>query len=248
MLIDQTIVFYVALAVVICLIGLSKGGFGGSTGALATPLMALILPADQVIGLLLPVLIIADVFAVALHWKKWDKRLVILLLPGAVVGVLMGTFFITNVSPLVLRRALGILALPFAGYKFFESFVLGAFHYQARNWHGLTAGTVIGLYSSLAHTGGPPITIYLLMQNISPRVFVATSALFFMIINWIKVPTYFYAHLFNFELLGQVAWLLLLLPLSVWAGKSIAAKINKVLFDRIMVFFLALSGILLLLG
>jgi len=36
--------------------------------------------------------------------------------------------------------------------------------------------------------------------------------------------------------------------LSVWAGKSIATKINKVLFDRIMVFFLALSGILLLLG
>jgi hypothetical protein len=248
MIIDQTIVFYVMLAVVICLIGLSKGGFGGTMGALATPLLALILPANQVVGLLLPILIIADVFAVASHWKKWDKKLVILLLPGAALGVLIGTMFITNVSPLVLRRALGVIALLFAGYKFFEPIILGAVHYQARNWHGVIAGTVAGFSSSLAHTGGPPITIYLLMQDISPRVFVATSALFFMALNWIKVPTYFYANLFDFKLLGQVAWLLLLLPLSVWLGKSIATKINKVIFDRIMVFFLALSGVLLLLG
>ena len=246
MLIDQMILFYVMLAVVICLIGLSKGGFGGTMGALATPLLALVLPADKVVGLLLPILIIADVFAVASHWKKWNKKLVILLLPGAVLGVLIGTVFITRVSPLALRRTLGIIALLFAGYKFFEPVILGAVHYQARNWHGLTAGTVAGFSSSLAHTGGPPITMYLLMQNIPPRMFVATSALFFMVLNWIKVPTYFYAGLFDFKLLGQVAWLLLLLPLSVWVGKSIATKINKTIFDRIMVFFLALSGLLLL--
>ena len=243
---NQTLLFYVMLAVVICLIGLSKGGFGGTMGALATPLLALIMPADEVVGLLLPILMIADVFAVASHWKKWDKKLVILLLPGAVLGVLIGTLFIANVSPQALQRALGIIALLFAAYKLFEPVFQGADRYQSRNWHGVLAGTVAGFSSSLAHTGGPPITIYLLMQNIAPRVFVATSALFFMVLNWIKVPTYFYADLFDFELLWHVAWLLPLLPFSVWVGKSIAAKINKVLFDRIMVVFLALSGILLL--
>jgi uncharacterized membrane protein YfcA len=246
MIIDQTIVFYVMLAVVICLIGLSKGGFGGMMGALGTPLLALILPADTVIGLLLPILIIADVFAVASHWKKWNNKLVVLLLPGAILGVFIGTLFITNVSPLVLRRVLGVIALLFAGYKLFESVILGATHYQPRNWHGVTAGTIAGFSSSLAHTGGPPITIYLLMQEITPRTFVATSALFFMALNWIKVPTYFYADLFDFKLLWQVAWLLPLLPISVWVGKSISTRINKVLFDRIILAFLALSGVLLL--
>jgi hypothetical protein len=245
---DHIVLVYGMLAVVICLIGLSKGGFGGTMGALATPLLALVMPANQVVGLLLPILMIADVFAVASHWKKWDNRLVFLLLPGAVLGVLIGTIFITSVSPLALRRTLGIIALLFAGYKLFEPVIVRKIHYQPRNWHGITAGTVAGFSSSLAHTGGPPITIYLLMQNIVPRVFVATSALFFMVLNWIKVPTYFYAGLFDFNLLWQVAWLLPLLPLSVWVGKSISAKINKALFDRIMVVFLALSGILLLVG
>ena len=246
MLIDQTIVFYIVLAIVICLIGLSKGGFSGTVGSLATPLLALILSADKVVGLLLPILIIADVFAVASHWKKWDRKLVVLLLPGAVIGVLIGTLFIASVSPLVLRRAMGVIALLFAGYKLYGPVIVDKAHYQPRKWHGLTAGTVGGFSSSLAHAGGPPITMYLLMQDISPRVFVATSALFFMVSNWIKVPTYFYAGLFDFDLLWQVGWLLPLLPLSVWVGKSIATKINKVIFDRIMVFFLALSGVLLL--
>jgi uncharacterized membrane protein YfcA len=245
-MVDNTIIFFSMTGIVICLIGLSKGGFDGSMGALGTPLMILVLPADQVVGLLLPILMIADVFAVTSHWKRWDRKLVILLLPGAVVGVLIGTLFITNVSPTMLRRGIGVIALLFALYKLFEQSIFGSIRYQAQNWHGSVAGTVAGFSSSLAHTGGPPITIYLLMQEVTPRVFVATSALFFMALNWIKVPSYFYAGLFDFNLLWRVAWLLPLLPISVWVGKSVATKINKVIFDRIILFFLVLSGVLLL--
>jgi uncharacterized membrane protein YfcA len=245
-MIDNSMIFFSMTGIVICLIGLSKGGFGGSMGALGTPLMVLVLPADQVVGLLLPILMIADIFAVTSHWKRWDQKLVILLLPGAVVGVLIGTLFITNVSPTMLRWGIGVIALLFALYKLFEQSIFRSFRYQAQNWHGSVAGTMAGFSSSLAHTGGPPITIYLLMQEVTPRVFVATSALFFMALNWIKVPSYFYAGLFDFNLLWRVAWLLPLLPISVWVGKSVATKINKVIFDRIILFFLALSGVLLL--
>jgi uncharacterized membrane protein YfcA len=243
---DNLIIFFGTTAVVICLIGLSKGGFGGTTGVLATPLMALVIPANQVIGLLLPILMIADVFAVTSHWKRWDQKLVILLLPGAVIGVLIGTLFLTSVSSLALRRGLGVIALLFVFYKLFEQSILSSTEYRAQNWHGLTAGVAAGFSSSLAHTGGPPITIYLLMQKITPRAFVATSALFFTVLNWIKVPSYFYADLFDFKLLWRVAWLLPLLPISVWLGKWAAIRINKLTFDRIIIFFLAVSGVWLL--
>ena len=83
---DQTI-FILMAAVVAFLIGLSKGGLGGMLGALAVPMMALVMPAREVIGLVLPLLMFADIFAVALHWKRWDRRLVMLLIPGAVVVV-----------------------------------------------------------------------------------------------------------------------------------------------------------------
>ncbi|MBN1218653.1 MAG: sulfite exporter TauE/SafE family protein [Anaerolineae bacterium] len=245
-MIDDTPLFLVMLTIVICLTGLSKGGFGGTMGALGTPLMALVMPANQVVGLLLPILIIADVFAVTSYWQRWDKRLLILLLPGAIVGVLIGTLFIASVSPDVLRQGIGVITLLFVLYKVFEKFIFGSTKYQSHNWYGLAAGAVAGFSSALTHTGGPPITIYLLMQEITPQVFIATSALFFMVLNWIKVPSYFYAGLFEFNLLWRVAWLLPLLPLNVWVGKWAVTKINRIMFERVILFFLAVSGVLLL--
>jgi uncharacterized membrane protein YfcA len=105
---------------------------------------------------------------------------------------------------------------------------------------------VAGFSSTLAHTGGPPVSIYLLMQNIAPRTFIGTSALFFGILNWIKVPYYFYARLFDTEQLLRVLWLLPLLPLGVWLGKWGADKVSKPVFEKIIVFLLAVTALLLI--
>jgi uncharacterized membrane protein YfcA len=242
---DNPVVFLSMFGFVAFLIGLSKGGLGGILGALSTPLMALVMPVDQVIGLILPILMFADLFAVAFHWRRWNRRLVLLLIPGSVTGVTIGTLFITNTPTDALRTALGVIVLLFTGYKLFEKRILGAMKYQPRTWHGLLAGTVTGFSSTLAHTGGPPVSIYLLLQDVPPRVFIGTSALFFLILNWIKVPYYFYARLFDFPRLFQVAWLLPLVPLGAWVGQWAADKLSKQAFESVIVALLGISGLLL---
>ncbi len=233
-------------ALVIVLIGLSKGGLGGTLAALATPLMTLVLPAPQAVGFLLPILMVADVFALIAHWKRWDNKLVLLLLPGAVVGVAIGTFFLTSISAETLRKIIGLIILIFVIYRIFEIRIQRSMHYTARNWHGVVAGGAGAISSTLAHTGPPPVAIYLLMQNIPPRTFVATMVLFFAVLNWVKVPSYFFAGLFDFKLLAQVAWLLPLLPVSVWLGKNMTVKLDKAVFDRVIVVLLGVSAIFLL--
>ena len=180
---DQEIILLLVTAVVAFIIGMSKGGLGGTAGALATPMMALILPAEKVIGLILPILMLADIFAVALHWGRWNRKLILLLLPGSIVGVTIGTIFITNAPTETLRTLLGVIVLIFALYKIFEKRILRWIRYTPRNWHGLATGTITGFSSALAHTGGPPVSIYLLMQKVTPAIFIATSALFFFILN-----------------------------------------------------------------
>jgi uncharacterized membrane protein YfcA len=247
MTVDPSI-FFIMVAIVAFMIGLAKGGLGGTLGALATPMMALVMPANQVIGLLLPVLMLADVFAVALHWRRWNGRLVWLLIPGSVAGVTIGTLFITNAPTRTLQTALGAIVLLFAVYRIFEKRILGSLTYKARDWHGLLAGTVTGFSSALAHTGGPPVSIYLLMQEVTPRVFIATSAIFFLILNWIKVPYYWYAGLFDLQRLWQIAWLLPLVPLGVWVGRWVAGKVNKETFEWIIVGLLIITALLLIFG
>jgi uncharacterized membrane protein YfcA len=243
---DNLWLFYLMAALVAFLVGVAKGGLGGILGALAVPMMALVMPAEKVIGLVLPILMFADIFAVALHWKGWNTKLVLLLLPGAVLGVTIGTLFITNAPTETLRIALGVIILIFAIYRILESRILKSLKYQPRNWHGLVAGTITGFSSSLAHTGGPPVSIYLLLQNVSPTVFVGTSVAFFFILNWIKVPYYIYADLFDLELLKQIVWLLPLVPLGVWTGKWAVTKVEKSTFERIIVYLLIVSALLLI--
>ncbi|MBN1147062.1 MAG: sulfite exporter TauE/SafE family protein [Anaerolineales bacterium] len=239
-------IFIAALALAAFLTGLSKGGLGGTMGVLITPMTSLVMPMEQAIGLLLPILMLGDVFALAAHWNRWDRQRIWVLLAGALLGVTLGTFILANLPSLLLRRGLGVLVMIFVTYRLLERRILGVLHYQARRWHAVLAGSVAGFTSTLAHAGGPPITIYLLMQDLQPSVFVATSVLFFATVNWIKVPYYFYAGLFDFETLLKLAWLAPLVPLGVWLGKRLVERVDKAWFERIIIALLLITGTLLL--
>jgi hypothetical protein len=245
---DNRIVGYFGIALACFLTGLSKGGLGGTMGALITPVLALVVPLDQAIGMMLPILMLGDVFALAAHWRRWEGRLVWVLLIGGVVGVTLGTFVLTNIPAVLLRRILGVIVLLFFVYKLFEGRIIGLFHYRPHRWHGWLAGSAAGFTSTLAHAGGPPVVIYLLLQDLSPAVFVSTSVLFFAILNWIKVPYYLFAGVLNLQLLVGLLWLFPLVPLGVWLGKRLVARVDRTLFERIILVLLLVTGLLLMAG
>jgi uncharacterized membrane protein YfcA len=241
-------VFIVMMIAVTFLVSLSKGGLGGMAGTLSTPLLALVMPVNQALGLLLPIMLLADVFSVALHWKRWNARLVWLLIPGAIVGVTIGTYFITNVSTQVLKIGLAVIALLFVVYKLFEKRILGSVKYQERRWHGWLAGTTAGFTSAMAHSGVPPISIYLILQDVTPRVFIATSVLFYAILNWIKVPYYYFTGMFDFPRIWQIAWVLPIVPFGVWFGRWLVLKVPKHIFENIILALLVITALILIFG
>ena len=245
---DEAILVNAVIGVSAFLIGISKGGLGGMMGALITALMALVLPAQIAIGMLLPMLMVGDVFAVAAHWSRWEVRIVRLLVPGALGGTVVATLFITSVSVDTLRTTLGVLIMLFVVYRLLESRILHAIRYTPQGWHGLVAGTVAGVTSTLAHVGGPPITIYLLIQNLRPRVLVATSALFFAILNLIKLPGYLLADLILPEMLGRLLWTIPIILIGIWIGRWAVDRINKRAFDWVLTALLAVSGVMLIVG
>jgi uncharacterized membrane protein YfcA len=86
------------------------------------------------------------------------------------------------------------------------------------------------------------------MQKVTPSIFIATSAIFFMIVNWIKVPYYLYIGLFDFPRLFSVIWLAPILPLGVWIGKYAGERIDKTAFERLVVVLLVVTALLLIFG
>src|SRR5215210_1569240 len=116
--VDQNTV-YVTLVIAILglMIGFAKGGFNG-LGALLTPVLALVLPVSMAVGVLLPMLMVGDVFAVYMYWKEWDLELVKRMLPAGIVGALAGTFLLSWLPPDGLRVILGGFVLVLVAYKF----------------------------------------------------------------------------------------------------------------------------------
>jgi uncharacterized membrane protein YfcA len=78
-------------AIGIIIQGMGKSGFGGGMGIVAVPLLVIAFGGEKGLGVLLPLLIAADCFAVAHHWKKWDPHIIRILLPGTLLGIAIGS-------------------------------------------------------------------------------------------------------------------------------------------------------------
>src|SRR5262245_8306193 len=96
------------------LIGLSKAGLATGLGMLTTPLMATAMPVREAIGLILPLLCVADVLTMGFYWKQWDWRAIRELLFGALGGIALGMLFVSHVSNDSLSLAIGLVGLVMA--------------------------------------------------------------------------------------------------------------------------------------
>ena len=248
---DYPTAFWILAVLSVVFVGIAKAGFGGGVGVVATPLMALTIPVADAAAILLPLLIVCDIFAVAHYRKTFDRRSVKLLVPGAVVGITIGAaffgYFASNER--VLQIGLGILAALFVIYQLVRGALVKAI--EKRHPHaaeGILMGVISGFTSTLAHAGGPPATIYLLPQKLPREIFVGTTVVFFAIVNQVKLIPYIGLDLLT---IGHLGTILVLAPLSyvgVKIGIFLNSRFTDVWFNRIVYGVLLVTGIQLILG
>lgn len=229
-------------AIVGILIGMSKGGLGGAVPVVMTvPLLSLIIPMQQAVGLVLPLLMFADVFALYFYWKEWDKRhLSLLLIPG-LIGVAFGVFILKDIDEQTLKRIVGGFTLIALSFKILSD-QLKSIQYQHQRWHGWLAGWAAGFASALANVGGPPITVYLLLQSdttsgkpkMTPRKFIGTLTLFFAIVNWTKLPGFIVLGILDVNRLLSILWVVLIIPIAIVGARYVIFRINHKIFEWMM--------------
>ena len=103
----------------------------------------------------------------------------------------------------------------------------------ADRMRGVVWGGVAGFTSFVSHAGGPPLQIYLLPQDMAPRLYVGTSVVFFWVVNWIKVIPYAALGQLGNENLATSLVLAPLAPLSIFVAVKLIDFIDHELFYRI---------------
>ena len=244
-MLDSPLFYAVAIPAVI-LLGLAKGGFAG-VGAIAMPLLALVISPVQAAAIVLPVLIVQDVVGVSAFRRNLDRDVLKLLIPWAAVGIVAGYLLAAKVSATAVLGTLGAISILFAAYRLWIA--RGGRVPTPSNPPtalGAVLGIAAGFTSQVAHAGQPPFQMWVLPRRLPPETIVGTTAVFFGAINLLKVPAYFALGQFTRENLMTSAALVPVAIASTLAGVWLVRRVNPERFYTLIYILMILVGIQLL--
>ena len=239
----QWVLLYVAATIS----GFSKTGIPGIS-MLSVSIFAVILPARQATGVVLPMLIFADLFAYVVYRKNLEWRRVWRLLPWAIGGLVLGWLALGHTNNEQTARLVGgIIALMLVLHlrRRWKNPEADA---PAPGWLAPVMGVFAGITTMVANAAGPVMTLYLLAMRLPKLEFLGTSAAFFLLINWIKVPFIAQLGLINQASLTLNLYLLPAVAVGALLGRPIVARVNQKVFENVALVLAAGAVVKLLLA
>ena len=230
------------------LIGMAKAGVKG-LGMFVVPAMAAAFGGKVSVGLVLPLLSMADVFAVSYYRRDAEWKYIWRLLPAAMAGVLLGIWvgeivddaFFTDMIALIIIASLALLILQ-QNTRFSDMMA-------SYSWVGVLFGAVGGFTTMIGNAAGPVMAVYLLSTRIPKNSFIGTTAWFFLVINLFKFPF----HIWVWETITWQSFLLNLtglpaIALGVFIGIRVVKLIPEQAFRYFVIVMTAIVSLRLLLG
>ncbi len=242
--------FYLAAIPAILITGISKGGFGGALGVMAVPILSLVIPPAQAAAIMLPLLCCMDLFGVWAYRSTWSRKLMWIILPAALAGILLATSLYSWLEDYWIRFLIGLLAIGFTMNYWLGLVASMKASAEASSEgkppsriKGYLWGSLAGFTSFVAHAGGPPISVYLLPLKLDKTIFVGTTVMFFTSVNYIKLVPYAWLGQFPVENLTTSLVLIPLAFVGIKLGIWLHHRIDAMLFYRVCYLFLFFTGI-----
>lgn len=229
-------------------IGLSKAGLAG-TATFNVVLMAKIFGAKPSVGVVLPMLIVADFLGFLINRKGGSWRAIWPMVPPAVAGVFVGWFLLDRIDNSSARLVIGWMILALLAFNLLlearrEKF-LALTEHRTFTW-GM--GFLAGGATMLANAAGPIMTVYLLAQRLEKKEYLGTFSRFFLFINLFKLP-----FSGNLGIISRVSLTtnLVLLPgvlLGIVLGWQILKRIPQKAFEGLLSWLTAFAAAWLIWG
>ena len=208
------------------LICFMKGAFGGGFSIVGIPLLSFVMDPVTAGGLLAPLFIAMDLFALR-YWKPstWSKPDMVLLLPGLVIGIGLGYLLFRVLDHRAVAIVMAVVTLIFVGLWFFGDPKVTIAPRSTPK--AIAAGLASGVTTMVAHSGGPPLAMYLLPLGLSKEVYAGTTSLFFTVGNATKaVPWLLLTRPGGNEWI-VMAICLFAIPAGVWLGWRLHGRLDQ---------------------
>lgn len=242
-IIEPQIVILSGIIVTIAFIIRGLTGFG--SGLLMAPMLALFLDMKLIVPTAVLLSVLCGILLIfTFQTRKWiRKEDLLLLIIGAIIGTIPGTYVLSAYKSILLKRLLGLFI---SGYSLKMLFEKKRGVREVKSFMALIAGFLSGVLGGMFSTGGPPVIIYLNRKIRDKREFRATLVFYLLVANTWQSIALFYTRLINMEVVRFTLYLLPAFVIGSLIGSVLHIKINQVIFNRIIALVLLITGVLLI--
>lgn len=240
-----TVMQWVAISFTVFILGLSKSGIKG-IGIIIVVILAFVFGEKASTGILLPMLIFADIFAVVYYNKHAQWHYIIKLLPAMIVGVLVGVWVGNDISEAIFKRIMAIIIIGSVGIMFYmENRKSNTI--PTNKWFSNSTGFLAGFTTMVGNLAGPISDIYFLAMRLPKNEFIGTAAWLFFIVNVFKLPFHIFIwKTISVETLALNSVLTPMVVLGFFLGAYIVKLISNVNYRRFVLIVTALGGVIML--
>ncbi len=221
-----TYIQFLLLLTVALFIGMSKTGVHGA-GMLAVPLLANIFGGQLSSGIMLPMLVLADLLGVWYYHRHASWHHLKILFPWSAVGVILGTLVGKYIDDTIFRIIMAVIIVA----SVITMLWLERGHKEEvphNKAFGVTSGILGGFTSMVGNLAGTVMAVYLLSMRLPKNAFIGTTAWFFMATNWFKVPFHVFSwHTINMNTVLLDLSTLPLIILGAYLGIIIVKKLSE---------------------
>ena len=236
---------WVAVFVAAFFLGFAKAGIKG-IGIIIVVVLAYVFGEKSSTGIILPLLILADILAVTYYNKHAQWSFIKKLIPWMVIGVIIGTWIGNDLSEDVFKKMMAIIIIGSVLLMvYFENKKMVAIPNNI--WFASFSGFLAGFTSMIGNLAGPITNIYLLAMRLPKNAFIGTAAWLFFIINVFKLPF----HIFIWKTINKETIVLnsIMIPFLIvgfYIGTRVIKLISNANYRKFVLIVIALGGFILL--
>ena len=243
---DFSMLQWILLAVCGLFVGMSKVGVPG-VSMIVVPTLAIIFGGKVSTGILLPMLMMADLFGVGYYHRHAQWKYLWKLLPWAFVGVGIALWVGEAVNDEWFKNIIAILVFLSIGLMLWKDRKKGKQFFTDKWWFAASMGVLGGFATMIGNVAGPVFAIYLLAMHLPKNNFIGTTAWFFLIINFSKFPLHIFVwKTINWNSLSLNIVLLPAIAIGAILGIWLVKKVSDKMYRTAVIVITALSAFLLL--
>ena len=230
-------IYYIIFIVFIASIIRGFNGFGFS--AICVSGFSFILPAIEIVPIILALEVIISIFMVPYVWNKIDWRFVFKILLGISIGSLAGLYLLKHLNPQTTHLSICFLII------FFSILLMRGYSNQKinNNYGKFFTGIISGTLNGLTTLGGMPVALFLLVTSIQPAVIRGSLAALFFLTDIYAFTLSFFAGIVDMTTIYRIIPLIFILPIGVYIGDKFFIKSKEAIYRKVVFYFLIFISI-----